>query len=260
MTDKIAVVPRLDPQALIAKAIEKDVDVGILERLVELAKDVRRVTAREAFFEAMADFKRKCPRITKDATANTGRYSYKYATLDSILDTVEPILTDQGLTVSWRQKHEGQAVHASCVITHRLGHQEESGFIAMPFDAAGQMNPAQRVGSAATYAKRYSLLAVLGIAPEDDDDARGSDERPPRGTSEAAPVRTESTSQPLRTLEAESNPLEETKTALKARIAKFTLAKIILLMHRLDLGDGEWINLDVAALDLLAKSLEGSKK
>ncbi len=32
-------------------------------------------------------------------------------------------------------------------------------------------NPAQRVGIAATYAKRYSLLGILGIAPEDDDDA-----------------------------------------------------------------------------------------
>ena len=183
MTDKVAVIApaRLDPQALIAKAIEKDVDVGILERLVELAKDVRRVTAREAFFEAMAEFKKKCPPITKDAVANTGRYSYKYATLNSILEAVQPILTDQGLTVSWRQKHEGQAVHASAVITHRQGHQEESGFIAMPFDAAGQMNPAQRVGSAATYAKRYSLLAVLGIAPEDDDDAQSTTGSRPTG-------------------------------------------------------------------------------
>jgi hypothetical protein len=74
------------------------------------------------------------------------------------------------------------------------------------------------------------------------------------------PERSASTSQELLTLEADTNPLEEVKAALVKRIEKFTEAKITLLMHRLELGEGEWQNLDVAALDLLAKSLEGSKK
>ena len=173
-------IARLDPQALLAKAIETGAGIDTLERLVTLAKDIRQVTAREAYFEAIAQFKRDCPRIKKDATANAGQYSYSYATLDGILDTVDPLLSQVGLTVSWKQKHEGNAVHASCLITHKLGHQEESGFVAVPFETTGRMNPAQRVGSAATYAKRYSLLAVLGLAPEDDDDARGTQAPPAR--------------------------------------------------------------------------------
>ena len=32
------------------------------------------------------------------------------------------MLGERGLSVSWHQKHEGQAVHASCVIAHRFGH------------------------------------------------------------------------------------------------------------------------------------------
>jgi phage recombination protein Bet len=75
-----------------------------------------------------------------------------------------------------------------------------------------------------------------------------------------APPRVEPAPQELLTLEADSNPLAEVKAGLVTRIEKFTLAKITLLMHRLDLGEGEWQNLDVAAMDLLAKSLEGSKK
>jgi ERF superfamily protein len=181
MTDKIAVVApsRLDPQALLAVAVEKNATIETLERLVTLAKDVRQVTAREAWYEAMAQFQQKCPPILKSKTAKIvtarGSYSYSYSPLDEILSVVLPILGELGLSVSWRQKMEPNAVHVSCVVAHKLGHQEESGFIAMPYGSDGRMNPAQAVGSALTYARRYSLLAILGLAPEDDDDAQGSE-------------------------------------------------------------------------------------
>lgn len=171
---------RMDPHDLIAKAIGSGASVETLERLVSLAKDVRQTTAREAWFEAMSEFQRRCPAIKKDATAKIvsqrgGSYSYSYATLPTILEIVEPLLGELGLSLSWRQKHEGQAVSASCVVSHKLGHQEESGFITMPYtNDGGRMNPAQAVGSALTYARRYSLLAILGLAPEDDDDARSA--------------------------------------------------------------------------------------
>lgn len=170
----------IDPQALITKALDKGATVETLERLVALATTMRQVTAREAWFEAMSEFQRECPAIKKDASARIatrmgGVYSYTYATLPTILEVVEPLLGKLGLSVSWRQKHEGQAVSASCVVAHKLGHQEESGYITMPYlTDGGRMNPAQAVGSALTYARRYSLLAILGLAPEDDDDAQGT--------------------------------------------------------------------------------------
>ena len=48
-------------------------------------------------------------------------------------------------------------------------------------------NPAQRVGIAATYAKRYSLLGIIGMAPEDDDDAEGGAPPPARDRHDEAP-------------------------------------------------------------------------
>jgi hypothetical protein len=181
-SDALRALPanRLDPQALISKAIEQGAGIETLERLVQLAKDVREVTAREAWYEAMAKFQQRCPAITKDSSARIqtrsgGSYSYSYASLDTILSIVQPLLGELGLSVSWRQKHEPTAVQASCVVAHRLGHQEESGYISMPYGIDdGRMNPAQRVGSALTYARRYTLVAILGLAPEDDDDAAGT--------------------------------------------------------------------------------------
>lgn len=172
---------RIDPQALILKAIDTGAGIETMERLVALAKDVREVQAREAWYEAMAEFQRTCPAIRKTSNAKItmrsgGSYAYKYAPLDEIMTTILPVMGPLGLSVSWRSKVEAEKVIVTCRVSHTLGHHEESGDIAMPIVAGdGGANPAQRVGIAATYAKRYALLGIIGMAPEDDPDAKSSD-------------------------------------------------------------------------------------
>lgn len=168
---------QMDPQALIAKAIDKGAAIDTVERLVALAKDLRDVQARDAWYAAMAEFQQQCPPIKKTSTARIqsarGNYSYSYAPLDEIMAAITPVMAPLGLSVSWRiPKVEHGAVLVSCRIAHRMGHHEDSGDLAMPIgDDRGASNPAQRVASAITYAKRYTLLGILGLAPEDDDDA-----------------------------------------------------------------------------------------
>ena len=176
---------RLDPQALIAKAIESGSGIDTMERLVALAKDVREVQAREAWYEAMAVFQARCPAIKKTATANIhtvkASYSYRFAPLDEITSVIQPVMGPLGLSVSWRSRIEPAQVVVSCRVSHTLGHHEESGDIAMPVmkgDGTGA-NDAQRVGIALTYAKRYSLLGIIGLAPEDDKDAEPRTGKPP---------------------------------------------------------------------------------
>jgi hypothetical protein len=191
----IVPVPRLDPQALIDKAIVAGASIDTLERLVTLAKDVRQMTAREAFFEAKAEFQRRCPAIKKTKTARIptrsgASFSYSYAPLEEIIAMVDPLLSELGFSKSWKQKPETNGVAANCILSHKMGHEEESGFITMPYGSDdGRMNGAQRVGSAMTYARRYSLLAILGLAPEDDDDAQGADVAG-RGDTERASAKT----------------------------------------------------------------------
>lgn len=168
---------RLDPQALITTAIEKGAGIDTMERLVALAKDIRDVQAKEAWYSAMAEFQRTCPPIKKTRTAKiqTARasYTYSYAPLDEIMSVIQPVMGPLGLSVSWHSRVDTDKVVVTCRISHTLGHHEESGEIAMPIvqgDGTGA-NAAQRVGIAATYAKRYALLGIIGLAPEDDDDA-----------------------------------------------------------------------------------------
>ena len=192
---KEAQLARLDPQSLIAQAITAGAGIDTMERLVALAKDVREVQAREAWYAAMAEFQRSCPSIKKTAKAKIqtrggGAYEYKYAPLDEIMAVIQPVMGPLGLSVSWRSTVEKEAVVVSCRVSHTLGHHEESGGISMPVGQGdGGANPAQRVGIAATYAKRYSLLGIIGMAPEDDDDAASAHPTPePKGTPDASAV------------------------------------------------------------------------
>lgn len=175
---------RLDPQSLLMAAIDKGAQVETLERLVALAERVRAIQAAEAYQAAMAEFRRKCPRIVKSADAKIstrggGSYSYRYAPLEDIVAAVGPILGECGLSHSWRHPATGaEKVASVCRITHRFGHFEESEPVVIPVPAQGESGATgpQRVGIGLTYGKRYSLNAILGLAPEDDDDAEHGDE------------------------------------------------------------------------------------
>lgn len=192
---ELVVAPvEINPQALIQAAVETGAGMETLERLVALYKDVRAERAKAAWHKAMAEFQRTCPPILKTATAQirtrTGAgYSYSFAPLQEILGTVQPHLAPLGLSVSFRVKHGPNQVIASARISHEFGHFEESGEVQMPVvDEGSGANAAQRVGIASTYAKRYALLAILGLAPESDTDA-GKGEPPkveqPRRASDA---------------------------------------------------------------------------
>jgi hypothetical protein len=180
---------RLDPQALIEQAIAKESGIEILERLFALAKDIRGEQAREKWNEAMAEFQKNCPTIVKNedariTTRTGGGFTYSYASLDGILSVIQPVMNPLGLSISWRNRIEPGKVVANCRVSHDLGHFEESGEVAMPIQEmkdSGDIGASapQRVGIALTYAKRYSLLSIIGLAPEDDPDAREGDDKPP---------------------------------------------------------------------------------
>lgn len=179
-------VGALDPQALIKAAVEKDAPIETMERLVALAKDVRSEQAKEAWNRSMAQFQMKCPPIKKTGSAKIqtrggSGYTYNYAKLGDIMPVIAPLLGEVGLHISFRVKSAQGAAIASCRVSHEYGHYEESGDISVPVDQESGMGAsmAQRVGIAQTYAKRYALLAMLGISPEDDPDAPRGDSRPP---------------------------------------------------------------------------------
>lgn len=96
-------------------------------------------------------------------------FKSKYADLAGIRDTVIPSLAANGIAaVQTLDTFIGDGVHAPYVITrlvHASGQWIES---RCPIQAGKNM---QEMGSAITYARRYSLSAICGIAADEDDDA-----------------------------------------------------------------------------------------
>lgn len=129
---------------------------------------------KDGLYAALAKFQADIPHITKDATADAGTYSYKYADLADICKKAMPLLGKLGLAFTSKPtvNQAGQFVLAY-KLTHSSG-EDESGEYLLP---SPEKVKAQQMGSAITYAKRYSFCAVTGIAPagEDDDGRQAQD-------------------------------------------------------------------------------------
>lgn len=122
------------------------------------------LTALNIFHKSMDD-----NRISK----KTQGYNYRYADLSTILDVVRKPLADVGLIVV--QLLDNNAELVPVVITrlyHVSGQYIESSLAIKP----NKQDP-QGCGSSITYARRYSVLAILNLAPEDDDGAEASKPR-----------------------------------------------------------------------------------
>jgi len=95
----------------------------------------------------------------------------KYVTLDSILDTLRPILTSNGLMLT-QGSQEPQAMQAVTVesrIIHTSGE-----WISTTVTIPVTKPDAHGLGSALTYGRRYSVSALLAISADEDDDANGA--------------------------------------------------------------------------------------
>src|SRR5215470_13379670 len=118
----------VDPQPLLMKAIEKGVDVEQLRQLLELAKDVRAIQAKEAYLDAVARFKANLPPLIKRRLAKMSKFSYKFAELGDVADVIDPLLAAEGLSYRWETpKVENDKVFVECIVSHRLGHEKRSG-------------------------------------------------------------------------------------------------------------------------------------
>ena len=113
-----------------------------------------------AFAAAQAEM----PDITKGRTANVGQYRYTYADLSDVLGALRPVLARHGLFLTQNVVTRNNTVDVWTTIGHRSGQTFDFGPMSFPTG-----NTPQTAGSAVTYARRYSLLAAVGLATEDDD-------------------------------------------------------------------------------------------
>jgi hypothetical protein len=119
---------------------------------------------------AVAVLQTKLPEVRKSSRADVetktgGTYSYTYADLSNISSQILPLLGELGLSFICKPTFtDGRFVLAYSLL-HVSGDRENGEY---PLPTGGTP---QAIGSAITYGRRYTLCAVTGLAPEDDDDA-----------------------------------------------------------------------------------------
>lgn len=117
------------------------------------------------------------PNFVTDETAQAGKKTYKYLNLATILKTIKPVFEKHGLAFSQRVTFDNTGETRQVIGTVEtiiFDDEEQMVACSYPFFVTGDP---QQVGSAITYARRYSLYAVLGIFPDKDDDGAYAKQR-----------------------------------------------------------------------------------
>jgi hypothetical protein len=110
---------------------------------------------------------------------------YKYMTLDKLIEATRPILNKHGIIITqWpttleRKEADGSTAHVPGLATLVMHESAAPGLskshaieYTMPLYLTDKSM--QGLGSAITYARRYAWASALGIAAEEDDDAKDS--------------------------------------------------------------------------------------
>ncbi len=122
-----------------------------------------------AIYPAIITLQSQMTTIKRDKTVSTGKYKFNYAPLDSIMETIKPLLIAQGLAVV-------QAVDADTLSTrliHTSGEWIESETFLNREHAS-----MQGFGGEVTYKRRYALSALIGLVSDDDNDAPAAKKGP----------------------------------------------------------------------------------
>lgn len=141
----------------------------------------------DTFFKAFIKSQTEFPTVPKDATATmkgiskAGKpyeYDYDYASLPTVMGAVLPVLNSNKIAL-FQVFQDGKLVTK---LIHESGDGIES---EMPCSDTGLT--AQDFGKKTSYYRRYALIAILGLAPDDDDDGAtvgAADNTPPSPASD----------------------------------------------------------------------------
>ena len=137
----------------------------------------------EALAKAQAEIKAPAKGKTAQIPGKDGKpgYRYSYADLADVIDCYRGPLTKHGLSIV--QPIEQRDGHLLIVtkLVHSSGEWLASEYPLKVYDRP------QEQGSAITYARRYAVSSLLGIAAEDDDDGERAQHATPQPQKQAAP-------------------------------------------------------------------------
>lgn len=147
-------------------AMDPNVPVEKLEKLIELQERIMRFNAQAAFNAAFSKMHPEIPTIDEHGRIEVrGQLRSTYAPLEDIHDVIKPILAKHGFAIRHRTEWptDKAVIRIVGILSHEAGHSEESTFEA-PADKSEYRSDIQSMGSTVSYGRRYTTLDLLNIA------------------------------------------------------------------------------------------------
>lgn len=144
---------------------------AVEEKPAEAERKLETLNYRAEFNKSLAKFRQQVKAPSKNGHVSYKSTHYDYVLLDDLIKSIDEGAKDTGL--SWRQEAETVkgGVKVRTIISHDSGYDYTSPWITL-----GSGTAPQDVGSAITYAKRYSLGTTFGVSSESDDDGEAAQE------------------------------------------------------------------------------------
>ena len=134
------------PNDLLALAIQNNLDIDKLERLMIMQEKYQAKQAEKLYFEAFGKFQSIAPELVKNKSVSfphregDGKTEYKYQELGDIPKHIRQPLADCGLSYRWDQHDDKDDITVTCIISHTSGHQEKSQPLSGKADTSGKKN------------------------------------------------------------------------------------------------------------------------
>jgi hypothetical protein len=157
-------------------------------------------------------------------TATNPHFRSKYADLASCVEAVMDALNNNGIYLLQKTHDQQNGIMVETVFVHESGEMLNCGNLYFP----ASKNDAQGFMSALTYARRGSLMAACGIAPEDDDGNAATRKAAPTPdiTDHLAAIEASATSDELAAVYKEALEACQGNQALQAKVIAAKKARV----------------------------------
>ena len=170
-----------DAGSIVRLAVENNLDVEKLERLIDMKNREEARIAKLDFDAHFTAMQKEYPTVRKSKEVRNragDKVLYTFCPLEEILKVFSPILGKYGFSYRWSEEHISDTIKRVWCIISGYGH-EEKGYVDIPIQPGNEFtNAIQQRGVSSTYGKRYSFINATGIIIEgEDNDGQMDDEQ-----------------------------------------------------------------------------------
>lgn len=177
-SNEIAIPQSNDPTIAMIQVIERaavnpDVDIDKMERLMNMQERMINRNAEIEFNESMAAVQSEVGFISADLDNSQTRS--RYASYNQMNNALRPVYTKHSFALSFNSepRTEKNMMAVICYVTHKGGHTRKY-VIDMPADGKGAkgndvMTTTHAAGAASSYGMRYLLKMIFNISVGEED-------------------------------------------------------------------------------------------